>query len=147
MNSKNVFATVMTVCLLLCAGCGQNVSVKGKVKLTDGTPVGRGQVVFENAQFSARGDIKDDGSYVLGSLKADDGLPPGEYTVYITGATQAGESVSGQVRGGGGVIQTITIPSLTPIIAAKYTSASTSDLKCNVNKSMTFDITVEPAGQ
>jgi hypothetical protein len=35
---------------------------------------------------------------------------------------------------------------LTPVVALRYTSASTSTLRCNVTGSMTFDIVVEPFG-
>ena len=128
-------------------GCSDHVQVKGKITLTDGTPVGIGHVVFDKGDFSARGEIKNDGSYTMGSLKATDGLPRGDYTVYITGATQTGKSVEFKTFGGGGQMGKMSIPSLDPIIARKYTSASTSPLKCKVEKSMTFDIEVEPAGQ
>jgi hypothetical protein len=114
--------------------------------LTDGTPLARGEVIFERDVFSARGDIQPDGSYVMGSLQANDGLPKGEYVVYIRGATEVGEA--GQVRslGGGGQTSMVSIASMTPIIALEYTSGSTSPLKCNVQKSMTYDINVEPSG-
>ena len=141
--------SLLTILLCLVAvltGCSENKQVKGKVMLTDGTPVARGHVVFEKDGFSANGEIKEDGSYVMGSLKANDGLPPGEYTVYITGATQMGEGMSFQSMGGGGQTQTMTIPTLTPVIALIYTSAETSPLRCNVTKSMTYDINVEPSG-
>jgi len=133
-------------CLFFFAGCSNNVQVKGKVTLTDDTPVALGQVVFEKEAFSARGEIKPDGSYTMGSLKATDGLPKGEYTVYITGATQTGKPVTFKTLGGGGQMTTTSIPTLTPVIAKEYTSASTSPLKCNVQKSMTFDIQVPPSG-
>ena len=141
-----IMISVMLCFVMAFAGCSGHKQVKGKVTLTDGTPIGRGHVVFEKEGFSANGEIKEDGSYVMGSLKANDGLPPGEYTVYITGATKVGKNVSFQTLGGGGQMQTVSIPSLTPIIAKKYTSAQTSDLRCKVEKSMTFDISVEPYG-
>jgi len=132
-------------CLFLFTGCSDKVQVKGKVTLSDGNPVGIGHVVFDKGDFAARGEIKSDGSYTMGSLKATDGLPKGEYTVYITGATQTGKSVEFKTFGGGGQMGSMSIPSLTPIIAREYTSATTSPLKCNVQKSMTFDIEVPPA--
>ena len=144
---RSLLFAILLCLVVVFAGCSKNKQVKGKVLLTDGTPVARGHVVFTNDVFSANGEIKGDGSYVMGSLKANDGLPPGEYTVYITGATQMGKSVEFQTLGPGGKMQKSTIPSLTPVIAEKYTSAETSDIKCKVEKSMTFDIKVEPAGQ
>jgi len=131
----------------LFVGCSDHVQVKGKVTLTDGTPLGVGDVVFEKQDFAATGMIKNDGSYTMGSLKATDGLPKGEYTVYVRGATQTGKAVEFQSMGGGGQMQRMSIPSLEPIIAKEYTSASTSPLKVNVQKSMTYDIEVPPVGQ
>jgi len=139
---------MFVVCLVaVLTGCSGNVQVKGKVALTDGTPVTRGHVVFESGTFSASGEIKEDGSYVMGSLKANDGLPPGEYTVYITGATQLGDEITFQTLGGMGEMITSSIPTLTPVIALIYTSASTSPLRCKVERSMKFDINVEPNDQ
>jgi len=137
---------LLLFCLVLLTGCSDKVQVKGKVTLDDGTPVTLGHVVFEKEAFSANGEIKSDGSYTMGSLKATDGLPRGEYIVYITGATQVGQAVEFKTFGGGGQMGSMSIPSLTPVIAQEYTSASTSPLKCNVQKSMTFNIEVPPAG-
>jgi len=134
------------LCLVVIfTGCSDNVKVKGKVTLTDGTPLALGEVIFERDTFSARGDIKSDGTYVMGTLKENDGVPKGEYVVYIRGATSVGES--GQVRslGGGGQSNMISIASMIPIIAKEYTSASTSPLRCNVEKSMVYDIEVPPS--
>ena len=137
---------VLVLCFpLLFVGCSDQVQVKGKVTLPDGTPIGVGDVVFEKGDFAATGVIKRDGSYTMGSFKATDGLPKGEYTVYIRGATQTGEAVEFRTLGGGGQMQTMSIPSLEPIIAKAYTSASTSPLKVNVQASMTYDIEVPPA--
>ncbi|MCL2624670.1 MAG: hypothetical protein FWD31_13495 [Planctomycetaceae bacterium] len=137
---------LLACCLFSFVGCSDKVKVKGKVTLTDGTPVGCGQVVFETSTFSASGEIKQDGTYVMGSLKANDGLPKGEYIVYIRGATQTGKQVEFQTLGGDGRMTTMSIPSLTSVVALEYTSASTSPLKCPVQKSMTFDIEVPPSG-
>jgi len=140
------YLPVLILCFpFLFVGCSDHVRVKGKVTLTDGTPVGLGHVVFEKNDFSASGEIKQDGSYTMGSFKATDGLPRGEYTVYIRGATVTGQPVEFRTMGGGGQMQTMSIPSLEPIIAREYTSGSTSPLRCNVQKSMTFDIEVPPA--
>ncbi len=136
----------VAVLILALVGCSNKVQVKGTVKLKDGTPVTLGHVVFEKDSFAANGEIKEDGSYVMGSLKANDGLPVGEYKVYITGATKTGKAVEFQTLGADGKMQKNSIPSLTPVIAKQYTSGSTSPLKCDVKKSMTYDIEVEPSG-
>ena len=133
--------------LSLLVGCSNNVQVKGKVTLTDGTPVARGHVIFEQGAFAAQGEIQPDGSYKMGSLKATDGLPKGEYVVYIRGATQTGKPVEGKSLGGGGKMVSMSINLLDSVVAKDYTSGSTSPLKCNVQGSMTFDIEVPPAGK
>ena len=130
----------------LLVGCSNNAQIKGKVTLTDGTPVARGHVIFEQGAFAAQGEIQPDGSYTMGSLKATDGLPKGEYVVYIRGATQAGNAVNFQTLGADGKMTTMSIPSLDSVVAKDYTSGTTSPLRCNVQKSMTFDIEVPPAG-
>jgi len=137
--------TVLLCLVVIFTGCSDNVKVKGKVRLTDGTPVVRGQVVFEQAAFAASGDILSDGSYVMGSLKANDGLPKGEYVVYIRGATETGKTVEFQTMGGGGQMMTSSIPSLNSVVALEYTSVSASPLNCNVQKSMVYDIEVPPS--
>jgi hypothetical protein len=146
MKRFQFFPLLILCCLFLFTGCSDKVQVKGKVTLTDGTPLARGQVIFEQDAFSARGDILSDGTYVMGSLKSNDGLPKGEYVVYISGATEVGGSFEFTTMGGGGQAVTTSMPSLTPVIALKYTSGSTSPLRCNVTKSMTWDIEVPPAG-
>jgi hypothetical protein len=42
--------------------------------------------VFLKEGYMARGSIQSDGSYTVGSLTENDGLPDGEYQVYIEGA-------------------------------------------------------------
>ena len=75
-------------CCLLLAGCGSRMSpVRGIVTLDDGTLLTKGLVIFE-AQIDgkpvmARGEIKPDGSYQLGTAKTGDGAWPGKYRVLI----------------------------------------------------------------
>ncbi|UUO08246.1 hypothetical protein M4951_07970 [Blastopirellula sp. J2-11] len=61
-------------------------SLQGTVKYEDGTPVDHGMVCFLKDGFLAKGVIESDGAFVVGSLRADDGLPDGAYQVYIDGA-------------------------------------------------------------
>ena len=142
--------SLLALCFpLLFIGCSDNVQIRGTVTLTDGTPVTLGSVIFENenATFSARGDIQSDGSFRMGSQSERDGLPRGEYVVYISGAMQTGspvqvQSISGGV--GGLVTEAISMPTFTPMIAPEYTSGSTSPLRFTVERSATFDIVVPP---
>src|SRR5256885_5200130 len=69
-------------------GCGPSLQpVRGKVSLPDGKPAAGSQVVFESEQegkkVSARGDVREDGSYELSTFKPGDGVPPGKYKVQV----------------------------------------------------------------
>jgi len=134
--------------MLLLTGCSDHAQISGTVTLTDGTPVARGHVVFENDTISARGEIQPDGSFRMGTRSATDGVPRGEYTVYLTGATQVGQAVEGRIMSGGALsglgTETVSIPSLTPVVAIEYTSGSTSPLRFTAERSATFDIVVPP---
>jgi hypothetical protein len=82
--------TALVLTLTMIAGCGSgNTSpVRGKVVFKDGSPLNGGLVRFrpvdEKLQVSARGDIQEDGTFILGTYKDDDGAVPGKYQVAIT---------------------------------------------------------------
>jgi hypothetical protein len=70
------------------SGCGMGLEpVRGKVTLPDGKPAAGSQVVFESEQdgkkISARGDVREDGSFELSTFKPGDGVPPGRYKVQV----------------------------------------------------------------
>ena len=71
---------------VITTGCGKNSPLRGTVTYEDGTPVTVGTVNFSSGTVLARGTIRSDGSFVVGTLKDADGLPSGEYKVYIQGA-------------------------------------------------------------
>ena len=89
-NKKHLFiAFGFTLVALLFAGCGQNVRLTGTVTFSDdGSPLTTGTVVFIKDGTMSRGDIKPDGTFVVGSLGERDGLPPGTYNVHISGALE-----------------------------------------------------------
>jgi len=79
---------VVSLILLGVSGCGGKQTyfpVSGKVTYKDGRPVTAGLVIFEpeNQKFSARGEIREDGSFQLGTHKDNDGAMEGEYKVLI----------------------------------------------------------------
>lgn len=89
MKSLLISSLLILACIV---GCGKNVPLGGKVTFSDDqTPLTKGIVCFQNGGFTARGPLKEDGTYVVGSEKAADGLPPGEYQIYITGAVEGSE--------------------------------------------------------
>jgi hypothetical protein len=104
--------------LVLLAGCSHGrVQLGGKVTFSDdGSPVTQGTIVFVQDAFQATGTIQPDGSYVVGSFSTKDGLPPGNYAVWLYGITEIlpGESERS-------------------LIDAKYESAETSGLTVQID--------------
>jgi hypothetical protein len=87
------------IVILSLAGCGdgKNRPVRGKVHFPDGAPLSHGKVVLSSLNgphgASSR-PLGADGSFVLGSFEAADGVPPGNYVVSLVGAVlpPAGEA-------------------------------------------------------
>ena len=114
----------------------------GKVTFPDGTPLTTGSVVFESEKLSATGKIQEDGTFQLGTVKENDGLPKGTYRVCVVGAVTYGPAPQ-MSDNPYAPRPTIVLPPSILLIDRKYASVETSDLTCNVTKSMTYDITVE----
>jgi len=126
-----------TMLLTLVLGCGsKNVGLKGKVTFSDdGNPLTVGTVGFRQDGKLARGNIKSDGTFVVGFEQEANGLPPGKYDVYISGAAV----VVGQVPGTEEDIWE-------QLIDKKYASADTSGLSVTVDASTkVYNITVDRA--
>ena len=131
------------VLLSFCVGCGANVPLRGKVLDQEGNPITVGTVNFSSAQGLSRGKIQSDGSYTVGTLKDTDGLPPGTYKVYVTGAEialppkgPAPLDLMGQP------IQ--QMGSFQKLVATKYTTEGSTPLTCEVPvKGNQYDVIVE----
>jgi hypothetical protein len=118
--------------MLTIVGCG-NPKIRGKVVFSDDkTPLQGGMVNFVTDKRIARGQISKNGDFVIGSEKAKDGLPPGEYKIYITDTVK----VLPPKNGNG-------IPIFEQVIDPKYVKPETSGLVLNVTKSQVFNIEVE----
>lgn len=82
-------ALLLAAALLAGPGCGSGLSpVRGRVVFKGtGQPLTAGLVVFEPLdpaeKVSARGEIREDGTFRLGTRKDDDGAPPGRYRVLL----------------------------------------------------------------
>jgi hypothetical protein len=126
---KNTLFYLVFTSFLIFAGCGNNhVGLSGKVTFTDGTPLTVGEVCFVTDTFAAYGTLKNDGTYVVGSLSESDGLPKGNYRVYISGASKL-----------------ISESNIESLIDEKYSNSETSGLTVEVpTPNGKFDITVEP---
>jgi hypothetical protein len=120
--------------IILAAGCGKHVALSGKVTYSDdGSPLPLGQVCFQNDKTIARGDIKEDGTFQMGSFGTEDGLLPGEYTVFISGAVK-------EV----GIDSVSNTPITAPLLTEKFIDPSKSEIKFNVTGSTkNFDIKVD----
>jgi len=131
---KSRFFLALSLLLLVLAGCGPNVGLKGKATFRDdGSPVPVGTVCFETDSYLARGDLKPDGTFTVGSLKQNDGLPPGKYRVYISGAQKS----IGKDEGTG-------MEKYESLIDLKFASGTTSGIEIDVTPATkTIDVVVD----
>ena len=99
MNTRTSFFLFLTILILTAIGCSDKVPMRGKVTFSDDqSPLPVGQVSFQSDTVLARGYLKPDGTYVLGTNTEKDGLPKGTYRVSVDYAL-ATES-SAQNKGG-----------------------------------------------
>lgn len=144
---QSLVAALALLCLLTLTGCqgnANNATVEGSV-LVDGDLANSGTVVFNPADGKgsiASGQIFKNGNYSVGIGKGDlskpvaSSLPSGDYvvTVSITGPS------TGTVGEGGPPMAGASL------IAAKYNSTSTTDLKFTVKPGKNvFDLQLEGA--
>ena len=125
--------------IFLCAvvGCSQGTLITGTVHFDDGTPVTKGSVVFDSAKESFFGTISSEGNYTTGRNKEKQGIPDGNYTVWLseTEKIENKRDDKGLTIGG----------SITQLVAPEFRSPSKSPLRFEVKKGVTktFDIVVE----
>jgi len=133
------------ILLLFVCGCGSGgATVKGTVKFDDGTPLTTGYVKFIGNATEASGAIKTDGTYVLGELKAGDGVKPGHYKVVVVGAMIIPPAPASQTSPSKSPARGELPPAPPPtyLIDRKFETPATSGLTCEVKGAMTYDITV-----
>ena len=138
-----VFRLTILVAFSVTIGCSQNVSLRGKVTFSDDdAPLSTGAVCFESETMVARGELQADGSYVVGSDAPKNGLPPGEYRVYITGASKFETKSMGAIALPGTPAPSISIP--VSLIDPKFSSPTTSGLTLKVERATgRFDFKVD----
>jgi hypothetical protein len=123
------------ILLAVLAGCNKNVGLKGTVTYSDdGSPLTTGVIGFRKDGQIARGDIKEDGSFVVGFESEANGLPPGKYDVFITGTDIVTTTVVGTTETSG-VERDVLDYQYEPQIDKRYESADTSGLTIEVNAS------------
>jgi len=127
---KYAFLLCLLICVVAVVGCGKNKRLVGKVTFDDGEPAPNGMVIFRTDTFVSKGEIQPNGSYKMGSEKENNGIPPGEYQVFVTG-------ISGPLPPG-------VFGPPPPLCDPKYENPDTSGLTCKIpapgNK---FDFVVE----
>jgi len=124
--------------LLVLTGCGNHVGLSGKVYFSDDqSPLTVGTVNFESDTFFSRAPLKSDGTFVVGSLGDADGLPPGQYRVYISDAIQTITTGEGDRA----------VSRYEALIDQKYMSAATSGIVIEINSTTRdFEIVVDRPG-
>ena len=121
----NVFTfLLLSVSVSATIGCSNKVPMRGKVTFSDDqSPLTVGTVEFQSDTVLARGDLKPDGTYVMGTEKLTDGIPKGTYRVTINNTmrmfTPDGEIMTGPpsamgVGGRGGVVMRSFIAPMEP---------------------------------
>jgi hypothetical protein len=134
---------VLIALILSVIGCNQNVPLGGRITFTDnGEPLSEGTIVFVSGTNQARSEISKDGQYRLGFKAEGDGLPKGEYKVYIQALHI--EIQRGKEDNDGDGEPDIIERTETQLIATKYAYPETSGLIFAADgKTKTFNITVE----
>lgn len=114
-----VWLAVFTTAIVGCSGSShklETASVEGTVTL-DGQPVSAGYVfIVPSKGRMARGMIRDDGTFVMGSYESGDGVQVGTHPVIVT-SVPPDEAIGNRNR--------VDIP-------RKYATAKTSGLSINV---------------
>jgi len=126
---KHYIFISISLSLLFLVGCGKNVGLSGKVVFSDDkspVPLGTVGLISESGTFSARGDIKSDGTFDVGSVKANDGLPPGKYRVSVSAMKLTGMSPTGNDPESSGD------PVYELLIDPKYGNPDTSELTLEI---------------
>lgn len=116
---------------LTVAGCGPRlVPVHGKAMLANGRPAAGSQVVFEGEvegkPVTARGDVREDGSFEMGTYAPGDGVPPGKYRVQVNPPPMASAEAA------------MVLP-----FSSKYLSFHTSGLEFEVKPGQSNEINVK----
>jgi hypothetical protein len=114
---------LLLICTLF-AGCGQ-VKVTGTVTFSDGEPLSKGKIVFENDKNKFTAVLHNDGTFNLGMLKDGQGIPPGKYSVAVAEAFD--EEFYDPDKP----------PRVTHFIAKKFRSSKTSGLEFDIQKRTT----------
>ena len=134
MKTNHLMIVALSLLLMQLAGCSSGtVPLSGKVVFSDdGAPVPIGTVCFSDGKSASRGTIKEDGTFVMGFVRMEDGIPPGRYTVYFIGV-ELPDPAKDQA----------SMDNTSPLIDRKYTKPDTSGLEVEITaatKTMEFKL-------
>lgn len=143
MKVSRFFQSVLAVAVtLLCAGCWGNPHVTGRVTFPDGTPLTTGHVVFTDDYTLGKCDLDENGEYSIHMFSRNDGIRPGTYKVYVSGAVRFKKSdVEKDVDGMGDLY------GIERLIDEQYSNPDASGWVVEVKKSMKVDLVVYPPGE
>jgi len=148
-NKIAPFSLVLVILMLFGMGCGKP-KVGGRIVFSDDqSPLTQGVVMFHGDHGIARGRIKSDGRYVVGSETENDGLPPGKYRISIK-ESQADANASKELPvryRPNGQPYPPPLPVLVDVIDRKYEKPETSGLTVEIQKSQTFNFEVDRAAE
>jgi len=91
--NKNLLLLFVVVLAVSVIGCSSHVGLSGKVVYSDGEPVTSGEIQFYTPTFVARALIRGDGTFVTGSYKDTDGLPPDTYKIAVVAVDAGGNTL------------------------------------------------------
>ncbi|WP_439623458.1 hypothetical protein [Gemmata sp.] len=126
----------LAACALLVApaGCSRAVHpVKGTVRFKDGTPLTVGRVVVDSddGKSGSWGAIRPDGTFEMGTLAPNDGVPAGTYRVYLTNTTTPPPA-------------DLSAPfTPKPLVNTRFNDKETSGVAFEVPRETTWEIVVE----
>lgn len=146
MNKSAKLFAILCLAMIVLAGCGGKVKVKGHVYYADGSPFPGGVVNFTDDVNVYRGEVSTDGSFEMRTLKPGDGIAPGTYKVYMTetmllSGGKAKTTKSGE--DGKDEMNWEEVGKNASSINPKYNDPEKSGLTVTVTKNMTYDITLE----
>ena len=147
-NLRIVWPCAVALCFAL-AGCGpkqQMYPVKGTVRFSGGEPLSRGRVAVDSpdGKKSSWGAIKPDGTFQLGTLSSNDGVPAGTYQVYFLDTMTVPPIDENSGEGGAASSRAADSFVSKPLIHAKYLKKNTSGISFEIPKQLSWEIVVEP---
>ena len=142
-----IFVTLVIILLSASViGCGRRTQVSGTVTFEDGTLLTVGNIKARTGdnEGEIRGNIAEDGTFVLFEVKPGDGIPAGkQYKVWIVNAIEKVPSTEMMMIEGRSIPAP---PTNKQLIHRDYTTEHSTPLTLDVPKgssNITYDITVK----